>query len=826
MKKFGNVPLCLFFMIFSSSCGFDGKISNQQPLAAQQTNKFKMSILTMLQFNPETKQTIWPACDTAVQFVIDHVNSRRDILPQYNLIIQHGDQGPNAVLSNYAIVNYLRDHDGDGTGADTFVSPVVFGPTKSCQTSGLTIRSLGLTTISPQCAGPFIVERKGLYSTLYSAMAPANLQAWSMLKFIKHVGQWNEIAIVTNRNNPNEYKRAEFLADIAVQHDVDVLFYSNEYQFTMETMENLKQSHARIIGVVINQRPLCLQFLCMAYKAGVRAPLYVFVFATYNCMITDISSQNLPDGCTMEMIEQQTMAMISAGTYGGWTGTDDFTTSFGYSYDQFKYGFEKLANGKQLPDSGSTELMCHDTAMALVLTLNASEQVLQQNYNLTLRDWSEYPEIVGNVVNHTASKVNFQGLRINHFKYNAKGELDEDKWIGQSLKGKSLRMLYRVRYIGPNNLTLAERSLDHFELEMQNEIVWYTKSRKQPKDLSQMQIRAPTCSIAFPITVGILAGISLLVHILLAVLKQQPASAFPNMIPTVAIRCGCLILTVSSLVHSVGSIYFANLECRIRQFPTFLALACLFPTFAVKLGSYVKVGILYHLNRLQVQSAETINENSRISVKTTGFNAKVLTSRASRQPRRKRFIKYRANLVKDRNRQLKGSIFEEVDEVKIKRQLNKSISIAISILVPLLVVLVIVWTIAFPFSRQFEFSDPNYDDDLDVYYQQRHETCHGPHELAWTLTFVIAFTLMMFSSVISIGRVKKTGLDERFRSWHSRLSMAAINLGTVFFSCCFITVLLWSSKAKLCLIANVIALSEIFIAITTQLLVMAPPFNK
>ena len=757
-----------------------------------------MSLLTMLEFNRNTNSTLWPACDAAVQFVINHVNSRSDILPQYRLVLHHEDQGANALLSNYAIMNYLRSH------GDTYISPVVFGPTKSCQTSGLTLRNLDLTTFSPQCAGPFIVERKNLYSTLYSAMAPANLQAWSMLSFITHVGQWKEIGIVTNRNNPNEYKRAEFLADIAVKHDVNVLFYSNELPFTMETMENLKKSNARIIGVVINQRPLCLQFLCLAHKAGIRAPFYVFIFATYNCMITDIDSQILPDGCTKAMIAEQTTAMISAGTYGGWTGTDDFQNSLGYNYNYFKQEFEKLVSDRLLPDSG-TELVCHDTAMAIVITLDRSEQILKRDFNLTLQAWNDYPNIVGKVVNETASKVEFQGLRIHDFKYNSNGQLDEDMWIGQSMKGKGLRLLYRMKYIGTKNLSLSERNLTDFQIEQRNEIIWYTKTGKKPKDLSQIEIKSQPCSIAFPIAIGILVAFSFLSFTFFTVTQQQrqPDNAFAsNMTSTVALKSGCFVLTISSMVHSIGAISFPNFECQIRFLGSFLGLACLFPTLAANLSAYVNIGILYNLKHLDTAVERKVSRNTKQSIdKQIQSSARVMNKQ-----------RFRSKIV------------HEMDEAKVQRQWNRRITLGITTLVPSLITAIAIWTALFPLSLKFDFTKPLYDSEVDVYYRHKIGFCQNYQQLTWLLIFILIFTILLFGSAISAFQIKKTGVDKKYQCFVTRLNIATMNAGTFFYFCCFLVLLLNNSGQ--CILINCIAFTEVSIAISTQLTLMAPQFDK
>ena len=266
-----------------------------------------LTVLTMLPMSPDG-QLLHVACNAALNLVIENVNNRSDILADYELVPVLRNEGPFATQANVDLVNFVR-HAEDNKQT---ISPAVLGPTMACHFSGATARSLGFVTFSPNCHGPYIIERKKGFH-LFTLQAPALNLVHAMLAFITKIGKWSEIGIVTVRSNPNYIIMAKFLQEQAAKNNVSVLAYSSEYELTLDSMLAVAASRARVIAVMIIEGPTCAQFLCLAHQAGLRPPTHAFIFITFSCMFVDYANVPLPDGCTYEMVKEQMTAMFSAG---------------------------------------------------------------------------------------------------------------------------------------------------------------------------------------------------------------------------------------------------------------------------------------------------------------------------------------------------------------------------------------------------------------------------------------------------------------------------------------------------------------------------------
>ena len=726
-------------------------------LSFGKTVKVPLQMLTLLPFNNNGKVS-WPSCLAAIQFVFKHVNQRDDILADYHLEEFVGDQGSSAYEANARLAEFLRNEN-----KTIFKSPVIFGPTISCQWSSLTVRNVDMVTFSPQCAGPFIRERKHLYSTLYSAMAPAMTQAWSMLYFIKHVGQWKEIAVVTNRNNPNEYKRGEFLTTIAIQHGIKVLYYANEYKFTDGIMQELKRSNARIIGVVINQRPNCVDFLCMAYRNGIRAPLYVFVFTTFNCMIEDVDAIALPEGCSRDMLETQSAGIVSAGTFGGWPeiGGEIKQTHFGYDYNYFQNEFLNLTEGLALPDF-DTRLSCHDAAVASVLTLNQSDHILKQNFNLTLKDWEQNSKLIGKIVNESASKLDFQSLRIGRFKYSKNGELAEDLWIGQSLHGKGSRILYRLKNKGEEGKESV--NLDSFEPIRLNDITWFTQTGEKPKDLSQVEIRHfkfPTAVVAVPMF--FLGCHSLILSILPFSFNRQNKNdiyfRFPHKMMVVLI---CFVLNLSAAVHIFGPTNFTQVECHFKYVPTAIANGFVTSLVCINLWCYLKF---------------------------------VASKAPQRQP----------------SGQSRPRIYRSVT-FNLHPWVNTTF---ITIVTLLIAIVMIVWSISDPMHLSIEYSDIEMDFKTASYVKSEILSCSSQNQHIWIAILLIIHCLHLISILYPAIALKNYQIPRQYVTNCQKFRLTALNLTTIASFFVLISLILDSNYQYFSLI---VACFEFFTSFSASLL--------
>ena len=509
--------------------------------------KHNLTVLTMLPMS-QNGQLLHVACNAAFNLVVENVNSRNDILTNYQLVLDVKNEGPFATLANADLVNFNRNAEVN----NVMISPAVLGPTMACHFSGSTAKMLGFVSFSPNCHGPYIVERKKAFY-LFSLQAPALNLIHAMLAFIIEVGKWSEIAIVTIRSNPNFVLMAEYLHEQATQQNIDVLTYSSEYEMSLDSMMVLKASRARIIAAMIIEGPSCAQFLCFAYQAGLRPPTYVFVFITFSCMFVDYTNVPLPEGCTVEMVKEQMTAMFSAG--GSLEPAQMYEMpSLGYGYDTFQRKFRETTDGMPIPDYGN-RLTCHDTMMVLALALNKTDEVLEANYNKSLLDFHKSPQLVQKVLVQSVLELDYVSLRTGPLKFNSQGDISENYILGQRVNG-SMRYIIKTKRNGSDLL------IDHIA-----DPVWVGYGGKAPKDLSKVESRMLRSPLELVFVIAIIALTSSITQLVRSVKCKE------NAVFKWSLTMGCLILNVSSAVLMVGHYYFASLECRIRPILLVLGLS-------------------------------------------------------------------------------------------------------------------------------------------------------------------------------------------------------------------------------------------------------------
>ena len=443
--------------------------------------KEKLSVLTLLPFSPNG-QVAQVACNEALKIVIENVNNRDDILKDYELVQTIANEGPTATLANVEFVNFVRKAEEN----NETISPAAFGPTIACHFSGLTAKMLGFVTFSSKCHGPYIADRRKGYR-LFPMQAPAVDVLHGMLAFITEIGKWSEISIVTLRSNPNLYMLAEYLERMATKKNVDVLLYSNEYNFTLKSMTALKDSGARIHAVFIVARHLCAQFMCLAHRAGLRPPSHVFLFLLFNCLMEDISDVPRPDGCTDEMLKEQLSTSFGVGGSLEYIPTGNVTenqiiSSLGYGYESFQQRFVEKTKGMQVADY-STRLLCHDSMMVLTMALNRTDHILRTNFNKTLLNFKDDSEMIQELLAKSVMEQKYVTLRNGPVEFNTNGDISELYLAGQLVNG-SMRYLFRSKVgQGSSSTSLLDKDID---FQIMSEPIWAGLNGKIPKDLSHV----------------------------------------------------------------------------------------------------------------------------------------------------------------------------------------------------------------------------------------------------------------------------------------------------------------------------------------------------
>ena len=131
-------------------------------LALQPVQK-EISLLTLTSF--KNGQVALPACSAAIDFVVNHVNNRSDILADYKLTLQYENLGDFGAFSNNALFKYLRSDE------NKTILPIVL-ISQNCESVGRTIKHQNMVILSPYCHGIEMLHTN-IHTTLYTVHSKA-----------------------------------------------------------------------------------------------------------------------------------------------------------------------------------------------------------------------------------------------------------------------------------------------------------------------------------------------------------------------------------------------------------------------------------------------------------------------------------------------------------------------------------------------------------------------------------------------------------------------------------------------------------------------------
>ena len=123
------------------------------------------------------------------------------------------------------------------------------------------------------------------------------------LNFIKSIGKWNEIAIISPAIG-NQWKVAKLLHEIATNVSVKINWMEFVLDFNKEITDSLIKSGSRIVFIAIEHDPqFLIDFLCHAHQGGVRGGKFIFITNIRNRF--EIDQLPLQSKCSVEMIKNQ-----------------------------------------------------------------------------------------------------------------------------------------------------------------------------------------------------------------------------------------------------------------------------------------------------------------------------------------------------------------------------------------------------------------------------------------------------------------------------------------------------------------------------------------
>ena len=731
-------------------------------------NRTQLELLTFFQLNNGT--ITWPACASAIEIVVEAANENDNILPGYELKPQIRNEGFLAVESNKELIQFMRDSEANGK----LMAPAIVGPRTSCQFSATTVKSLGFVQFTPMCMGTYMYEHRNRFA-LVPAQGQAVAIAHSVVRFAKQIGGWKEIAIVSQQANPNTFEISLKMREIAQDEGIDVVFFASDSGFVEErTVDELKQSGARIVVVVQGQIELCLDFLCKAYRVGIRAPQYVFIQALFNCLVPNIDRLAIPDHlkCTKDEIRQQVTTMFASGTMTQ-PPNGSVKGAFGYDYNEFQRRFQEKTKGLSLPDY-PLRLFCHDAMMAAVIAMDKAEKSMKNSSsNLTLSDFMKVPYLVQSFMKNETLRLDFPSIRIGRYKIDpSDGYIREDNFIAQAYNG-SLRVKFKLPIVteGFNGT-----------MQMISPAFWGTKDNKIPKDLSQITIIKENCHAGPFYTIIVLSICNCIIQIAMVAKVKR----FRKWI-RIGFTLGSIALNIEAIFHTIGRVYIPDKECHLRPMVTIFGLSLMSSTMAY----------LAFKNCIKLSNAR-----QRRKARTPTVNTPDLTVHRSRPPSR-----------------LQEQITRMMVDDEIQFRIGNSLNLIAFAFVVLSIVILSVWLSADPMRVETQSSPVFFSEPIDQYAKVEWYHCWSNNSVYWIASFVILNALLLMLTAFVNYKISKS---HRIRvvKYFTYFRLTVINQFVLLLG--FTLIMIVSSSLQVCIQSSIFSFSLIIYSSTCFITLFFP----
>ena len=517
--------------------------------------KKELSILSLLLYR--NGKIMIPDCLTAIDFVIDHVNNRSDILPDYKLKIHTENQGMFGVNANAAFFNYLRKET-------TPPSPLTF-MFRSCEKVVQTMKQEHFSIVSPLCHGYEILEKLHIYNNLYSVHGRIDAVFYAYLAIITQIGHWKEIGLLVDYDgSTNTAIGGEQMRNKFEENGISVKYIGIHEEITQSVSDEFKSSNIRIIAFMMLNRLKISSAMCSFYKNNIRPPNFVFLFVD-QLFLQYNSKSTLPDDCTPEIYLAQREGALAAANEA--LTLPNRVTELGYDLNYFDSTMQQLSGGRAVQGSMST-YACHDAALTIVMALNQTDYKLRSQYNMSMLDFKQNRQIVADLANQSVYELNIKALRSPRVSFNNSRHVQEGNSIVQFVDNK-------LRVIG----VILDHDNNTVKFDQINNPIWKTKTGKTPKDLSSIEIRPMFCSDQVTLGLAILVAIVFLIEIILFIRVIKTDKQF--VIQRGIIFVGFSLINVSVFCHVLGTVRWPYFECLFRPVLLLLGLSIVHGAYAL-----------------------------------------------------------------------------------------------------------------------------------------------------------------------------------------------------------------------------------------------------
>ena len=684
------------------------------------TNK-TLKIPVLIVNYPKTGQT----CAATMNIIVEIANSRPDILGGYNIELEIHSEKPAGANVNEELIKYMNKFV-NGTIENLFPSPIIAGP-YSADFAAVLIKSLHLTSFSQYTDGPLMVGNPH-YDHVFRTRIPANNYMIPLVALAKQ-NKWKQIAVMATSIYPGTVSFVKHMYKFANSHGVTPIYFDIGPSFTHEMVTRMKNSDARIIFMISGIADECINFLCYAHRAGIRAPKYTFVSAFW-CMKTVMEEPPF-SWCTREMLEQQLMNTFYGGAFP--TGLEHYNSPF-LNSSELDSELEKLAKSDPAITGKNwrSRHTCHDVLSAAILTLNKTEQVLNDIYNKSLSDFVNEPELVGRTAFENAKLLDFVGLRMGRMKYSGRGELDDEPlWMVQykSIQNDSsfeFSPIFVMTPLNNDDPTLTFNLSNYRIIQISKNVRWMTRSGKPLKDLSsviQLEKEMPMEVVAAVLVVSMANIIfqTIVCFRWFVNIRKHSNLYFENQ-SNLLIACGCILLNLSSIVHICGLRFFPTTFCQWKPLLPTVAISLIhFPLF---LRSFTMTSFLNLFN----------------------------------------------DVLKRKNKR---------SWITDNKQLVKVRFAAISVLTLFSLLLVTLWIFVDPLKIYLSKTNPEFNEAKDTYFLTSRQICTNDNEPYWLMSLVLKQVVLNLLALCFVYRNRTTPRPIKYSFEFQTLQLATVNGATL-----------------------------------------------
>ena len=432
----------------------------------------------------------------------------------------------NSLNENYHIEPIFLDEQGTSgraleaiirfTFEDKFkLAPMAIGPyyTPGCKPIANSLHHFNMVQIAMSCGSPAMTNKRHKYPNFYRVRSAGDIGIFPTLKFIKEIGNWNQIAIVTTLANSYNFAIANKLFKVAENVNVTVSHFDYVEDIDQAAIDRLKKSELRVIALEVGEVTLVLRFLCLAYRTGITGPRYAFFI-----FLTSFSHPNgLPattvDGCSREEIIEQYRYCHFIGPQLVPISTVSLSKS-GLTLDQFEQLYKIKLNNRITADSVK-RFQCYDAVSKALFSLNNAEERLM-GMNKTLADFLYEPNFVMKIVNASAATTEIFSLRTgSSLEYSSRLELDMDPqlishWredVGNLVAAYSCKM---------ENSKGNPMNILEYKLTKVNDFNWYTSDGQPPAQMASTEMVILHIGKPISLTIIVIASISSIIALILA----------------------------------------------------------------------------------------------------------------------------------------------------------------------------------------------------------------------------------------------------------------------------------------------------------------------